>query len=212
VVQGIWQPERSLPVEAACPQSRASFAAIVLPPVFSGLLNNTNGIARHLGNLGHIYRQTGELDQALACYQEALQRNRVVGNKQMVTLWLGYTGDVYAKRGEIKEALACYDQVIPAWQAINNKFELMKKLNSKATLLFKHGAHPAAQPLNEEALQLAQELGNRTYWFAGRLLAAQLVLAQGQQADGQRQLDELLAAAKRPLEAATVHYELWRLG
>jgi predicted ATPase/DNA-binding SARP family transcriptional activator len=175
-------------------------------------LNNTNGTARHLGNIGHIYRQIGELDEALACYQEALQINQVVGNKQMVTLWIGYLGDVYAERGDVTEALACYDQAIPDWREINNKFELMKKVNSKANLLFGQGAYTAAQSLNDEGLQLAQELNNHSYSFTGRLLAAQLALAQEQTEAGQQQLEALLASAERPEEEAAVHYQLWQMG
>jgi hypothetical protein len=47
------------------------------------------------------------------------------------------------------------NQVISVWREINNQFELMKKVNSKATLLFRQGAYTAslAQRRRTQALK-----------------------------------------------------------
>jgi tetratricopeptide (TPR) repeat protein len=73
-------------------------------------LGNLVGAARHLGNMGDVYKEAGEGETALAHFKESLALLRQVGNKYYLCWVLVATAETLSGLGRLGEAAALNDE------------------------------------------------------------------------------------------------------
>ncbi|BAY19400.1 TPR repeat-containing protein [Anabaenopsis circularis NIES-21] len=72
-------------------------------------IGNIEGKAVTLHCLGILYANKGEIDQAIALYNQSLELNERIGNVQTKAATLHQLGILYANKGEIDQAIALYN-------------------------------------------------------------------------------------------------------
>ncbi|WP_392535809.1 tetratricopeptide repeat protein [Nostoc sp. C117] len=60
--------------------------------------------------LGRIYANKGDVDEAIALYKESLEIYERIGNVQGKAVTLYELGRIYADKGEVDEAIALFNQ------------------------------------------------------------------------------------------------------
>jgi tetratricopeptide (TPR) repeat protein len=73
-------------------------------------LGDVHGVAVALMNLGSVYREQGQWQEAIAAYEQSLQTFRELGDVHGVAQTLTNLGTVYATQGQWQEAIAYYEQ------------------------------------------------------------------------------------------------------
>ena len=68
-------------------------------------IGHSEGVARHCGNLGLIYKMRGELDKAEEMYLKSLEIDKKLGRLEDMASGYCCLGIVYKKRGDNDKAL-----------------------------------------------------------------------------------------------------------
>jgi tetratricopeptide (TPR) repeat protein len=174
-------------------------------------LDNKAGVARHVGNLGTLYAELGDYDQAVEHFKQALAMNRAFGFVPSVAGWLNNLGIMARDKGDLQAALEYFDEAIPLHRSIGKKDRLGESLIDKAEVLILLGRAAEARELADEGLALAHETQTSRSIEQGEILRARLNFLDGDPT-ALADLQALLAAAGGPKEQANLHYWLWRLG
>ncbi len=88
-------------------------------------LNNPRDLSMTLNNLGEAYRETGALDDALACYNEGLTVNREKGYQRGEAHSLHGLGLTFLHRQQLVEARAALLEACALWQTLGERLMLM---------------------------------------------------------------------------------------
>jgi tetratricopeptide (TPR) repeat protein len=86
--------------------------------------NNQQGEASDLGNIGLIYSDKGDLDNALKYHSDALVIHREIGYKQGEASDLGNIGLIYKNKGDLDNALKYMRQAKVIFEKIGAKPQL----------------------------------------------------------------------------------------
>jgi tetratricopeptide (TPR) repeat protein len=76
------------------------------------------GEANSLGNIGVIYQDRGDLDQALKYHREALEINKQIGHKEGEAAQLGNIGLIYKAKGDLDQALKYMNDALKIFEEI----------------------------------------------------------------------------------------------
>jgi tetratricopeptide (TPR) repeat protein len=114
-----------------------------------------------LGNVGVLYKNLGEPDQAQACYEQALAIARAVGDRQGEGAWLGNLGILASERGDYAQARRLYDQALAIKRTIGNRAGEAITLISLGILAYEQGDLAAARAFYEQALAIDRQRGDR---------------------------------------------------
>ncbi|MBR9919557.1 MAG: tetratricopeptide repeat protein, partial [Bacteroidetes bacterium] len=79
-----------------------------------------------LGNIGLIYSNKGELDEALKYHKSALELDRQIGYVQGEASGLGNIGLIYRSKGELDEALKYLKLALIIWEKLELGGEVKK--------------------------------------------------------------------------------------
>ena len=74
-------------------------------------------VGNALGNIGLIYSDQGELDEALKYHQEALAIHKEVGYRQGEANQLGNIGLIYSDQGDLAAALKYLKEALEIFEA-----------------------------------------------------------------------------------------------
>lgn len=122
---------------------------------------------RAKGNIGSIYHQLGEFDQALDAYNESITFD-------------GTKADVYYLRGETHLGLDNYEAAIADFQAALERFgRYDTAYQSLGYAYFKMGQYEAAQDAFDQALEISPDDSN-TLWYKVLTYLAEDELTQAQ--------------------------------
>ncbi|MEH2147438.1 tetratricopeptide repeat protein [Nostoc sp.] len=80
-------------------------------------MGNLQGKAATLYCLGRIYANKGDVEQALALYNQSLEINERIGYIQGKAATLDCLGRIYANKGEVDEARSHF--LISLWKYLN---------------------------------------------------------------------------------------------
>jgi tetratricopeptide (TPR) repeat protein len=69
--------------------------------------------SKHLGILGSIHAQLGEVEQAISYYEQALEIAREIGDRQTEINQLGSLGLIHRDSGQISEARKYLQLLLP---------------------------------------------------------------------------------------------------
>jgi tetratricopeptide (TPR) repeat protein len=123
-------------------------------------VGNRAGEAATLNNMGLVYQATGQPQQALQQFQQALSITRKVGDRAGEATTLNNMGLVYQATGHPQQALQQYQQALPILREVGNRAVEATTRSNIAVLLYKHfNRQQEAIPFMEQAIAILVEAG-----------------------------------------------------
>jgi len=109
-------------------------------------------------NLGEAFARQGNLDEAMAAYQKALDYQIALQNKRGQALALQKRGEARVRMRKIGEALEDFNNALAFWKAVKDRRGEAATLNSIARLERERENFEAALVRNAEAIQIIESL------------------------------------------------------
>jgi tetratricopeptide (TPR) repeat protein len=113
-----------------------------------------------LHELGILYADRGEIEQAIALYQQSLEIQEQIGNVQGKAATLHQLGRIYANRGEIEQAIALYQQSLEIQEQIGNVQGKAATLHQLGILYANRGEIEQAIALYQQSLEIKEQIGD----------------------------------------------------
>ena len=181
-------------------------------------LGHKRGTSIVLGNMGEVYALKGEYALAMDFYEKSLRISEELGFKRNISIVICNMGAVCREKSDYKAALNCFDRSISIGQELGIKYHLCFYLIEKARTLYlmqetfssQVETLNEARDINEQGLQIAQEIERKDMLFQGKVLRAQIDVADGQAAKAVDSLSKMLRAAESKTELSALHYVLWK--
>jgi tetratricopeptide (TPR) repeat protein len=164
-----------------------------------------------VGNAGEIYRQQGDYERALACYQHGLQVVTELSDWTIIHNSMLNIAITYAAQGSYRQAEQLFTRTIALGRALNIPYFLCEGLHHTGQLYARQRRYAEAQPLNQEALEIAEQVGRKEIQFLAQLLAIRLRVDL-RQADASAAIGALEALRDDwagDAEQAAIDYAIW---
>lgn len=113
---------------------------------------------RLLNNLGVVYLDMGEYEQALNAFEKVLTTHRKVGSKASEGVSLINIGNVYYQRGQYQQALQTYFDALAIHKEVGNRQEEAIALGSIGLTHATLGQYDSAQDYLQQVLVVADEI------------------------------------------------------
>jgi CHAT domain-containing protein len=110
--------------------------------------------------LGNLYRQSGQMQKALDCLNQALPIEQNTDNRAAQAMTLNTTGRVYAEQGEETKALDLFRQALAIWMALDFREAAAITLNNIGNADNNLGQREAALTFLHDAMAIWHELGD----------------------------------------------------
>jgi tetratricopeptide (TPR) repeat protein len=173
-------------------------------------MGNKRGIAYCSGNIGITYRDLGNYQKAFNYMNRALTISNELGDQRSASLAYGNIGTLFKLQKRFKKAEQYYTKAIALERELQLFPFLCKFLHEKAELHFMRKENEKSMSLNEEAMQIAENVGRNDIIERGLLLDAKILSTSDKQA-AIRQMQELLGKARDKHYLAMIHEELFHL-
>ena len=111
--------------------------------------------------LAGIYVTRGDLDRALALYQESLQLEEQLGDKREIGGTLHRMAEVFLMHNELDRALEIYQENLKLYEQLGDHKAEAVSLYMMAAVYFQRGDLDDAIKLYEESLQLLEQVGDQ---------------------------------------------------
>ncbi|MEH2387763.1 MAG: tetratricopeptide repeat protein [Nostoc sp.] len=111
-------------------------------------------------NLGYLKANSGEIEEAIALYQQSLALTEQIGNVQTKAATLHEMGRLKANTGEIEEAIALYQQSLALNEQIGNVQGKAATLNNLGYLKANSGEIEEAIALYQQSLAITEQIGD----------------------------------------------------
>ncbi|MFX0063060.1 MAG: tetratricopeptide repeat protein [Candidatus Hermodarchaeota archaeon] len=117
-------------------------------------------------NMGHILKNQGLLEKALAHYEEALKMSEnIISQHGKVELifkshQLNNIGRIWADLGDYNKALSYYHQALEIWEQLNDLDGISSTFNNIAQISYFLGKTNEALNYYQQALKIDEQLGN----------------------------------------------------
>jgi tetratricopeptide (TPR) repeat protein len=115
----------------------------------------------HLGNLGIVYKNLGEIHRAIEFQEQALSTSREVGDRVIEGNALDSIGNAYAKLGEIHRAIEFYEQALTISREIDDRRGEGATLGNLGLAYADLGDTHRAIEFQEKALTISRETGDK---------------------------------------------------
>ncbi|PJF38771.1 MAG: hypothetical protein CUN55_16320, partial [Phototrophicales bacterium] len=119
------------------------------------MVEDINGQSHLLTNLGVCYQLQDNLEEAAACYQEALPLCRTIGNRPVEAICLSNLGEVMLSQDNYKAAIEYANAAKVILSDIHDQRNLLESLNVLAIAHVRLKQYPIAKSYIIEALQTA---------------------------------------------------------
>lgn len=117
--------------------------------------------AVHLSNLGIAYADSGQIERATDCYQQALAISRAFGDHRGESTHLGNLGNAYYQLGQIDRAIQYYERALALSQEIGDRRQEGICLGNLGLAHADSGQVKRAIDSYEQALAISREIGDR---------------------------------------------------
>jgi tetratricopeptide (TPR) repeat protein len=172
-------------------------------------IEDKEGVALTLNNLGDLSRQSGKLDVAEIHYHQAKATAEEIESKSAVGYVLSGLGDVYKDRGDLAQARKSYEESLAIRKQVGEKQNVGETQVALARLSIEDGhADDVEQTLRQwkEQFHLEQQADDE---LAASIGITEALLARGKQADAQKEIagsQELASRSQNLL--ARLQYDL----
>ena len=122
---------------------------------------NKQGEAGALGNIGLIYSDKGDLDNALKYHQQALVINKDIGYKQGEAGNLGNIGVIYRIKGDLDNALKYHQQALVISKDIGYKQGEAGNLDNIGLIYSDKGDLDNALKYHQQAKEIFKKIGSK---------------------------------------------------
>jgi len=112
-------------------------------------------------DLGNLYNERGDLDQALQRYQESLQIQRDLSDEFSQAICLNNMGNVYLNRGDYQEALTFYQQALQLREKLKVPAEIAETVHNLGEVTLRMGQFDQALSHYLRALELYRAAGSK---------------------------------------------------
>ncbi|MCB9265657.1 MAG: tetratricopeptide repeat protein [Lewinellaceae bacterium] len=174
-------------------------------------LGDKQGIAIALGLIGELLSVEGDFHGAIEYLQKNLMLCEELGYQKGIAKAVNTLGDVFYYTKQYDRSLHFYDRAIDVTRKINNRLVLGASLVEKGVVLIELDRIDGLEPIIEESLQVAGELGNPDLLFDAKILAARYEHEKGNSEQAVQMLHALNAEELSPAQHAAVNYELFLL-
>jgi len=174
-------------------------------------IGDKQGIAIALGLIGELLSYKGEFYRAIDYLQKDLMICEELGYQKGLAKAVNTLADVFYYLEHYDRALEYYNRAIEVTRNIGNKLVLGFSLTEKGAVLIETGAWKELTVVVDEALEIANELGNPDLLFEAEMLAAKNDRWQGRHDAALRQLEKLMAQPLDKAQEATVLAESLKL-
>jgi len=124
-------------------------------------VGDRSGEATTLSNIGSVYDDLGEKQEALKYLGQALPLRQAVGDRSGEATTLNNIGHVYDAIGEKQEALKYYGQALPLYRAVGDRSGEATTLNNIGAVYHDLGEKREALKYYEQGLPLKRAVGDR---------------------------------------------------
>lgn len=174
-------------------------------------LGDKQGIAIALGLIGELLSVEGDFHQAIEFLQKNLMLCEALGYQKGIAKAVNTLGDVFYFLEQYDRSLYYYDRAIEVTRRINNKLVLGFSLVEKGIVLIAKGLYEELPFICQEAVALADELGNPDLTFEAQILSAKARFFLGQPGSGVAALTQLLEHSLSEDQKAAVYFELHKM-
>ena len=177
-------------------------------------LGDRQGIAVTEGLIGDINSVMGNFDTAISHLDRCLSISSDLGYRKGVAKAVNTLGDIYYLQGKYDLSLKYYNQAIDIARSTTNRLVLGASLYEKGQVLLADNRLEELRSVEQEALEVAEDLGNPDVLFGATLLHARCLVAYDKTNFPQAReiLEGLLLTDHLTKEQdAEVHLTLYRL-
>ncbi len=174
-------------------------------------LDDKNGAARSLNNLGLSAWQQGDFPAARAFFQECAQIRKNVGGDWDVAAVLTNMGLVFSDEGDQTEALKYLEEALGLFNKVGDKKTAGTVLNNMAVLLHLQGKYEEALSLWQETYKLYKGLGDKLSTALALSNLALIARDQGRYADAYALNAECIALFREVGDHRVIMHTLSRI-
>lgn len=157
-------------------------------------LEDQEGIALALYQLGHVAWLTGDFVRAASLLEESLDISKALGDTISVAYAYFSLAGLANIRGQYSKGIALFEEALALFRQEGNKRGIALALLQLAELLFvSQGDATRIHPFLEEGLALCQEIGDKDGVALYDYYSAQVALNQGDVATARLLMEESLA-------------------
>lgn len=124
-------------------------------------LERKDALGAHLGNLGNVYRNLGEVKKAIEFYEKRIEIAREIGDRHGEGAALGNLGSAYYSLGEVQKAIELYEKALVSAREIGNRRNEGNWLGNLGLTYADLGEVKKAIEFHEQALTIYREIGDR---------------------------------------------------
>ncbi|GAB4529587.1 MAG: adenylate/guanylate cyclase domain-containing protein [Anaerolineae bacterium] len=168
------------------------------------------GIGLIAANMGELYRQEQNFVEALTCYSYSLEVSDELGNPN-IALQLGNISTVYMEQEYFDWSERLFALTIDLARILSNPISLCEFLYHMADLRYRQGRYDEGIALNDEAREVATEIGRQDIQFEALVLDVRLHHAAGtiDTAGAIDALEDMLPHWE--MQQADLYYAIWQL-
>ncbi|MEZ4919350.1 MAG: tetratricopeptide repeat protein [Saprospiraceae bacterium] len=174
-------------------------------------LGDKQGTAIACGLKGDLLSIIGSFEESNEYQEQHLTLSRELNYKKGIAKALNTLGDNWYYLNDFERSINYYREAIEYARDMGNKLVLGYSLLEKGGVHIMNNDVPSARVLLEEGRDIALALGNADLTFSANILRAQVLMAEDNREEANRQLNQLLSMMRSEREEAAIHYELWRL-
>jgi len=122
-------------------------------------LEDKGGLAKAHGFLGLLHQDKGEFEAAIAHFEMALAHSEALADELTAAVWRKNLAEAYFEMGEGETAVSYNKDALACFRKLNSKLYMADGLQLQAQLLLEQGQPEAARLAVDEALALAEAVG-----------------------------------------------------
>ena len=145
-------------------------------------LDDREGLAASLNNLGYIAVDQGEYARATDLYQQSMVISQQLGDQAGIASSLNNLGNIAESQGEYAHATDLYQQSLAISQQLGNQAGIAASLNSLGSIAESQGEYARATDLYQQSLAIRQQLGDQRGIAASLNKLGNVALDQGKYA------------------------------
>lgn len=146
--------DRAAPVEASLAVERTGLRS-------AREIGDKRSLGWLMGCLGSTLQQSGDMDGAIACFEESLEIRREVGRPMAQAAALNDLATAYHLQGRHRDAFSLLEQIEEICRLQDARFQLGVVLGNQGEALAYLGEHEAALDRYRQAMTLSREAGSR---------------------------------------------------